>query len=177
MNLCKSGFKLGIKDTMHCLYIHCWRATAFQGFVARLTTPFRQCCSNIRVYRKQFLWFLLSCSSKLGKPRAFLNSNLDLDDTESSFLGLCATCPVMPYSGRDIALFVVAFFFPPVAVWIRRGLCTTDFLINVCLTCLGASMYLRNSPLFLLQSNTVLPTTLPTSLHSSGNYSRILYCS
>ncbi|KAH8553791.1 hypothetical protein BGW37DRAFT_271127 [Umbelopsis sp. PMI_123] len=44
----------------------------------------------------------------------------------------------MPYTGRDIALFVIAFFFPPIAVWIRRGFCSTDFLINVCLTCLGA---------------------------------------
>lgn len=56
-------------------------------------------------------------------------------------LGFLETESIMPYSGRDIALFVIAFFFPPIAVWIRRGLCTTDFLINVCLTLLGASMY------------------------------------
>lgn len=43
----------------------------------------------------------------------------------------------IPYTGRDIALFVIAFFFPPLAVLIRRG-CGIDFLINVCLTLLGA---------------------------------------
>lgn len=44
----------------------------------------------------------------------------------------------MAYSGRDIALFVIAFFFPPLAVFIKRG-CNMDLLINVCLTILGAS--------------------------------------
>ncbi|ORZ10803.1 hypothetical protein BCR42DRAFT_422056 [Absidia repens] len=43
----------------------------------------------------------------------------------------------MAYSGRDIALFVIAFFFPPLAVFIKRG-CNVDLLINVCLTILGA---------------------------------------
>ncbi|CDH53547.1 hypothetical protein RO3G_08785 [Lichtheimia corymbifera JMRC:FSU:9682] len=44
---------------------------------------------------------------------------------------------MMPYSGRDIALFVIAFFFPPIAVLIKRG-CGIDFLINICLWALGA---------------------------------------
>ncbi|KAG0165197.1 hypothetical protein DFQ28_009107 [Apophysomyces sp. BC1034] len=43
----------------------------------------------------------------------------------------------MTYSGRDIALFVVAFFLPPLAVLIKRG-CGIDFLINICLWALGA---------------------------------------
>ncbi|KAI8883308.1 hypothetical protein K501DRAFT_91863 [Backusella circina FSU 941] len=42
-----------------------------------------------------------------------------------------------PYSGRDIALFVVAFFFPPAAVGIKTG-CSADLLINLCLCALGA---------------------------------------
>ncbi|KAI7862639.1 hypothetical protein BDF14DRAFT_1853264 [Spinellus fusiger] len=43
----------------------------------------------------------------------------------------------MPYSGRDIALFVVAFFCSPIAVLVKRG-CGVDFLINLCLFVLGA---------------------------------------
>ncbi|CAO3637667.1 unnamed protein product [Cunninghamella blakesleeana] len=43
----------------------------------------------------------------------------------------------MAYSGRDIALFVIAFFFPPLAVLIKRG-CGADFFINVLLSLLGA---------------------------------------
>lgn len=42
-----------------------------------------------------------------------------------------------PYSSRDIALFVIAFFFPPAAVAIKRG-CSTDLLINFLLCVLGA---------------------------------------
>ncbi|KAI8069953.1 hypothetical protein BC940DRAFT_296561 [Gongronella butleri] len=41
------------------------------------------------------------------------------------------------YSGRDIALFVIAFFFPPLAVLIKRG-CGADFIINILLSLLGA---------------------------------------
>lgn len=41
------------------------------------------------------------------------------------------------YSGRDIALFIVAFFFPPAAVGIKTG-CSVDLLINICLCVLGA---------------------------------------
>ncbi|KAI8384651.1 uncharacterized protein BYT42DRAFT_269112 [Radiomyces spectabilis] len=44
---------------------------------------------------------------------------------------------MMAYSGRDIALFVIAIFFPPFPVLIKRG-CGVDFLINVCLFVLGA---------------------------------------
>ncbi|RCI06462.1 hypothetical protein CU098_012909 [Rhizopus stolonifer] len=42
-----------------------------------------------------------------------------------------------PYTGRDIALFIIAFFFPPVAVAIKTG-CSIDLLINICLCALGA---------------------------------------
>ena len=44
------------------------------------------------------------------------------------------------YSGRDIALFVVAFFFPPLAILVKRG-CGIDFLINICLWALGAGKF------------------------------------
>lgn len=42
-----------------------------------------------------------------------------------------------PYTGRDIALFIIAFFFPPAAVGIKTG-CSVDLLINICLCALGA---------------------------------------
>lgn len=42
-----------------------------------------------------------------------------------------------PYTGRDIALFIVSFFFPPAAVAIKTG-CSVDLLINICLCVLGA---------------------------------------
>ncbi|CAO3627875.1 unnamed protein product [Mucor fragilis] len=41
------------------------------------------------------------------------------------------------YTGRDIALFIIAFFFPPAAVGIKTG-CGVDLLINICLCALGA---------------------------------------
>ncbi|CUM57754.1 unnamed protein product [Debaryomyces tyrocola] len=37
----------------------------------------------------------------------------------------------------DICLIVVSVFFPPLPVWIRRGLCTCDSLINILLCMLG----------------------------------------
>ncbi|KAI7903787.1 uncharacterized protein BX663DRAFT_470706 [Cokeromyces recurvatus] len=42
-----------------------------------------------------------------------------------------------PYSSRDIALFFIAFFFPPASVAIKTG-CSVDLLINICLCALGA---------------------------------------
>ncbi|KAJ6144988.1 UPF0057-domain-containing protein [Penicillium chermesinum] len=37
----------------------------------------------------------------------------------------------------DIFLAVLAVFFPPIAVWIKRGICTADSLINFALLILG----------------------------------------
>ncbi|KAL2825568.1 hypothetical protein BDW59DRAFT_145984, partial [Aspergillus cavernicola] len=39
--------------------------------------------------------------------------------------------------GSDIFLAVLAVFFPPVAVWIKLGVCTADSIINIALCCLG----------------------------------------
>ncbi|KAF9894751.1 hypothetical protein FE257_006641 [Aspergillus nanangensis] len=39
--------------------------------------------------------------------------------------------------GSDIFLGVLAVFFPPVAVWIKVGVCTADSIINLALCCLG----------------------------------------
>lgn len=37
----------------------------------------------------------------------------------------------------DIFLGFLAILFPPLAVWVKRGLCSCDSLINICLLCLG----------------------------------------
>ncbi|PYH98046.1 putative stress response RCI peptide [Aspergillus ellipticus CBS 707.79] len=39
--------------------------------------------------------------------------------------------------GSDIFLAILAIFFPPVAVWIKVGICTADSVINLALCCLG----------------------------------------
>ncbi|KAK5121528.1 hypothetical protein LTR85_005361 [Meristemomyces frigidus] len=39
--------------------------------------------------------------------------------------------------GSDIFLGLIAIIFPPLAVWVKRGLCSADSLINLCLCCLG----------------------------------------
>ncbi|KAG5367932.1 hypothetical protein CJU90_0112 [Yarrowia sp. C11] len=40
-------------------------------------------------------------------------------------------------SCTDLLLVIVAVFFPPIPVAIRRGVCSADFFINVALCCLG----------------------------------------
>ncbi|KAF3929626.1 hypothetical protein ABW20_dc0101271 [Dactylellina cionopaga] len=37
----------------------------------------------------------------------------------------------------DCFLAVLAVLFPPVAVWVKRGVCSADSIINVALLCLG----------------------------------------
>jgi uncharacterized membrane protein YqaE (UPF0057 family) len=35
--------------------------------------------------------------------------------------------------GSDICLGIIAIFFPPIAVWVKRGLCSADSIINIAL--------------------------------------------
>lgn len=37
----------------------------------------------------------------------------------------------------DTLLVIIAIIFPPLPVWIKRGLCSADSLINIALCCLG----------------------------------------
>lgn len=37
----------------------------------------------------------------------------------------------------DIFLGLIAILFPPLAVWVKRGICSADSLINILLCCLG----------------------------------------
>ncbi|KAL8641227.1 MAG: hypothetical protein Q9228_001944 [Teloschistes exilis] len=37
----------------------------------------------------------------------------------------------------DILLALIAIIFPPLAVWIKSGICSADSLINILLSCLG----------------------------------------
>ncbi|KAF2103102.1 UPF0057-domain-containing protein [Rhizodiscina lignyota] len=40
-------------------------------------------------------------------------------------------------SGSDLFLALLSVLFPPIGVWIKRGICTADSLINIALCCLG----------------------------------------
>ncbi len=44
--------------------------------------------------------------------------------------------PVKVFSGRDVLAFILAFFLPPLAVFLERGI-LIDFWINILLTILG----------------------------------------
>jgi len=37
----------------------------------------------------------------------------------------------------DVFLAFLAILFPPIAVWVKRGICSADSLINIALCCLG----------------------------------------
>ncbi|CAK1358376.1 Plasma membrane proteolipid 3 [Cercospora beticola] len=39
--------------------------------------------------------------------------------------------------GSDIFLGLIAILFPPIAVWVKRGICSADSLINIALCCLA----------------------------------------
>jgi len=39
--------------------------------------------------------------------------------------------------GSDIILGIIAILFPPIPVWVKRGLCSADSLINIALCMLG----------------------------------------
>ncbi|KAK3715009.1 hypothetical protein LTR37_007499 [Vermiconidia calcicola] len=39
--------------------------------------------------------------------------------------------------GSDIFLGFIAILFPPIAVWVKRGICSADSLINIALCMLG----------------------------------------
>jgi uncharacterized membrane protein YqaE (UPF0057 family) len=39
--------------------------------------------------------------------------------------------------GSDIFLGILAIIFPPIAVWVKRGICSADSLINLALCCLA----------------------------------------
>ncbi|KAF2428276.1 hypothetical protein EJ08DRAFT_325491 [Tothia fuscella] len=39
--------------------------------------------------------------------------------------------------GPDLFLCILSIFFPPIGVWVKRGICSADGLINIALCCLG----------------------------------------
>lgn len=45
----------------------------------------------------------------------------------------CCCCECL----SDIVLVIISVLFPPLPVWIRRGICSTDSLINILLCILG----------------------------------------
>ncbi|KAF2645640.1 hypothetical protein P280DRAFT_388984 [Massarina eburnea CBS 473.64] len=39
--------------------------------------------------------------------------------------------------GTDCFLMLLSVLFPPIGVWVKRGICSADSLINIALSCLG----------------------------------------
>lgn len=44
--------------------------------------------------------------------------------------------------GSDIFLGLLAILFPPLAVWVKRGICSVDSLINIALCCNVLTLYI-----------------------------------
>lgn len=42
--------------------------------------------------------------------------------------------------GSDVFLGLIAILFPPIAVWVKRGLCSADSLINIALCCTSTQL-------------------------------------
>lgn len=49
--------------------------------------------------------------------------------------------------GSDILLGLLAILFPPLAVWVKRGICSADSLINILLCCKSLASTLSLQPL------------------------------
>lgn len=60
----------------------------------------------------------------------------------------------------DIFLALLALLFPPIAVWIKRGICSADSVINLALCCLGFVPGLIHA-----WYDRFSPPTLPFPLH------------
>jgi uncharacterized membrane protein YqaE (UPF0057 family) len=69
----------------------------------------------------------------------------------------------------DIILILLAILFPPLPVWIKRGICSADSLINIALCMLGfiPGLLVRIVVVFLLTA-LVLTTTTTTSIHGTS---------
>ncbi|KAJ5599434.1 hypothetical protein N7450_000501, partial [Penicillium hetheringtonii] len=64
-------------------------------------------------------------------------SSLVLQVIEHNFLHIRLSLPSGAMCSSDIFLAVLAVFFPPIAVWIKAGICTADSIINIALCLLG----------------------------------------
>lgn len=68
-----------------------------------------------------------------------------------------STYPTVNMCGSDIFLGILAILFPPLAVWVKRGICSADSLINIALCCTSSTI-----PIYTLsQSLTVCRPRLP----------------
>ncbi len=68
----------------------------------------------------------------------------------------------------DVCLALLAILFPPIAVWIKCGICTADSLINIALCCLGFVPGLIHAWYALLSPSPLSPSHIsaPSVLHS-----------
>ncbi|KAI9228309.1 MAG: hypothetical protein DHS80DRAFT_15812 [Piptocephalis tieghemiana] len=73
----------------------------------------------------------------------------------------------MPLSNRDVVYVLLALFFPPLSVLLKRG-CGIDFCINFLLSILGFIPGKSPSPLLsFISSSSSLLTLFPLSLSLS----------
>ncbi|KAH7398339.1 hypothetical protein BKA66DRAFT_508692 [Pyrenochaeta sp. MPI-SDFR-AT-0127] len=54
--------------------------------------------------------------------------------------------------GTDCFLMLLSVLFPPIGVWVKKGLCSADSLINIALCCLGFLPGLLHAWYIILQN-------------------------
>ncbi|KAF2009926.1 UPF0057-domain-containing protein [Aaosphaeria arxii CBS 175.79] len=54
--------------------------------------------------------------------------------------------------GTDCFLMLLSVLFPPIGVWVKRGVCSADSLINIALCCLGFLPGLLHAWYIILQN-------------------------
>lgn len=105
-----------------------------------------------RHLRFSYIHKLTSISQLIPSPRAYHQNSIHLRYHSEI---MC---------GTDIFLGILAVFFPPLAVWVKRGLCSADSLVNIALCCKW-SAFPSSSRRALTESCTGLGV-LPGLLHA-----------
>lgn len=102
-------------------------SAAFSCFISR-TTTLSSCTTSCVI----FLFQIIPLASKLFKYIVLLSENLK---RPSPYRSLPYATTTM--SAANFCLALLAVIFPPFPVWVKRGLCSADSLINLALCCLG----------------------------------------
>lgn len=100
------------------------RAAAPQSIIARLRHP--HSTAPPQLFRLPYS-YLCHTSFETHRCRLVENTHDTLRPQASHASTLSIMC------GSDIFLGVIAILFPPIAVWVKRGLCSADSLINIAL--------------------------------------------
>lgn len=97
--------------------------TVHGGVGAAITRPFQAATLNVQQHPLP--------SGTIGT--AFTSSS---DKPRRTFPSAHALAQLSTMCGSDILLGLIAILFPPLAVWVKRGLCSADSLINILLCCM-----------------------------------------